>query len=55
MHQFGGVTYLSGGLQVKALVMTPRHEVDRIVVYSRSGKGQAGHVRTGRLMQLSDS
>lgn len=36
-------------------MMTPHHEVNRIVVYLRGGKGQVGRVRAGRLMQFSDS
>ena len=54
-HQFEEITYLSDDLQVKALMMTPHHEVNRIVVYLRGGKGQVGRVRAGRLMQFSDS
>ena len=54
-HQFEEITYLSDDLQVKALMMTPLHEVKRIVVYLRGGKGQVGRVRAGRLMQFSDS
>lgn len=54
-HQFEEITYLSDDLQVKALMMTPHHEVKRIVVYLRGGKGQVGRVRAGRLMQFSDS
>lgn len=38
-HQFEEITYLSDDLQVKALMMTPHHEVKRIVVYLRGGKG----------------
>ena len=54
-HQFEEITYLSDDLQVKALMMTPHHEVKRIVVYLRGGKGQVGRLRAGRLMQFSDS
>lgn len=39
-HQLEEITYLSDDLQVKALMMTPHHEVKRIVVYLRGGKGQ---------------
>ncbi|MDU3837437.1 MAG: S9 family peptidase, partial [Staphylococcus aureus] len=46
-HQFEEITYLSDDLQVKALMMTPHHEVNRIVVYLRGGKGQVGRVRAG--------
>lgn len=37
-HQFEEITYLSDDLQVKALMMTPHHEVNRIVVYLRGAK-----------------
>lgn len=53
-HQFEEVTYLSDDFQVKALMMSPHHDVKRIVVYLRGGKGQVGRVRAGRLMQFSD-
>ena len=54
-HRFEEITYTVDELNVKALQMIPTyHNVKRIVVYLRGGKGQVGRVRASRLMQFSD-
>ena len=54
-HRFEEITYTVDELRVKALQMVPMyHNVKRIVVYLRGGKGQVGRVRASRLMQFSD-
>lgn len=54
-HRFEEITYTVDELSVKALQMVPTyHNVKRIVVYLRGGKGQVGRVRASRLMQFSD-
>ena len=53
-HRFEEITYTVDELNVKALQMIPAyHNVKRIVVYLRGGKGQVGRVRASRLMQFS--
>ena len=41
------ITYLSDDLQVKALMMTLHHEVNRIVVYLRGWQRSSRTVRAG--------
>ncbi|WP_193433003.1 alpha/beta hydrolase family protein [Staphylococcus edaphicus] len=53
-HIFDEVTYKVEDLHVRGLLMTPRENVRRIVIYLRGGKGQVGKVRTSRLMQFAD-
>ncbi|MDH9160904.1 alpha/beta hydrolase family protein [Staphylococcus succinus] len=53
-HIFEEVTYQIDGLHVRGLLMTPKQQVKRIVIYLRGGKGQVGKVRTGRLLQFSN-
>lgn len=48
------VTYRVDQLNVKGLMLTPKQDVKRIVIYLRGGKGKVGRVRTGRLLQFSD-
>ena len=55
-HRFEEITYTVDELNVKALQTIPAyHNVKRIVVYLRGGKGQVGRVRASRLMQFSRS
>jgi len=54
-HIFEEITYQVDGLKVRGLLMLPKQNVKRIVVYLRGGKGQVGKVRTGRLMQFADT
>ncbi|MDG0844127.1 prolyl oligopeptidase family serine peptidase [Staphylococcus equorum] len=53
-HFFEEVTYNVDALKVRGLLMAPKEDVKRIVIYLRGGKGQVGMVRTGRLMQFAD-
>ena len=46
-HIFEEVTYCVDNLKVRGLIMTPKEDVKRIVIYLRGGKGQVGKVRAG--------
>ncbi|WP_105992488.1 alpha/beta hydrolase family protein [Staphylococcus simulans] len=48
------VTYLVDHLRVKGLMMKPKKDVKRIVIYLRGGKGKVGRVRAGRMLQFAD-
>ncbi len=54
-HLCSEVTYEVDGLKLKGLLLEPKQQVNRIVVYLRGGKGQVGRVRTARLLQFSNS
>ncbi|RIO54410.1 S9 family peptidase, partial [Mammaliicoccus sciuri] len=54
-HIFEEVTYCVDNLKVRGLLMTPKEDVKRIVIYLRGGKGQVGKVRAARMMQFANT
>lgn len=54
-HSSYEITYSVDNLHVKALLLLPKQQVKRIVVYLRGGKGQVGRVRAGRLLQFANA
>ncbi|AID42449.1 alpha/beta hydrolase family protein [Staphylococcus xylosus] len=54
-HKFDEVTYRVDNIKVRGLIMTPKKDVKRIVIYLRGGKGQVGKVRAARMMQFADT